>query len=122
MISQMGSLPSAARSALEGVRSATGKFRSAILTYFGQIVIQETVLTKGSCSPPSPLAAPPGGRWQGGEQIALELQARSHGRAATYRVSACDAKSARSAHGGGLQVSRTHEEEMPWLCLLTNVP
>src|SRR5712691_5490785 len=67
MMSQVGSFPRAARSALEDGRSATGIFRSAILTYFGQIVIQERVATKGSCS------------WRCPERIAPEAQARSHG-------------------------------------------
>src|SRR6516162_5939005 len=42
MTSQMGSLPRPARSALENARSvATGTVRSAMLTYLGQIVIQQ---------------------------------------------------------------------------------
>src|SRR5713226_3991597 len=67
MMSQVGSFPRPARSAFEDDRSATGIFRSAILTYFGQIVIQERAATKGSCSWPCP------------ERIAPEAQARSHG-------------------------------------------
>src|SRR5262245_12555639 len=69
MTSQMGSLPRPARSALENDRSvATGTVRSAMLTYFGQTVIQQRAATKGSCPRPSP------------ERIAPEAQARSHGR------------------------------------------
>src|SRR5262249_40434025 len=69
MTSQMGSLPRPARSALENARSvATGTVRSAMLTYFGQIVIQQMAATKGSCPRPRP------------EPIAPEAQARSHGR------------------------------------------
>src|SRR5262249_9662892 len=78
MISQIGSLPRAARSALEAGRSATGIFRSAILTYFGQIVIQEPAATKGSCAPALPSPAY-GGGWGMEERIAPEAQARSHG-------------------------------------------
>src|SRR5258708_23167708 len=81
MPSQMGSLPRTARSAAENARSvATGTVRSAMLTYLGQLVIQQHAATKGSY--PRPHA----------ERIAPGAQARSHGRAETYRVSARDAK------------------------------
>src|SRR5262250_1282591 len=84
MTSQMGSLPRPARSALENDRSVpTGTVRSAMLTYFSQIVIQQRAATKGSCPRPRP------------ERIAPEAQARSHGRAETYRVSTRDAKALR---------------------------
>src|SRR6516225_11602549 len=57
MTSQMGSLPRPARSAPENARSvATGTVRSAMLTYLGQIVIQQEAATKGSCPRPPPRA------------------------------------------------------------------
>src|SRR5262249_11753957 len=62
MTSQMGSLPRPARSALENARSvATGTVRSAMLTYFGQIVIQQVAATKGSCPRPPPRGVCAGG-------------------------------------------------------------
>src|ERR1700755_2855837 len=101
MTSQMGSLPRPARSAPENARSvATGTVRSAMLTYLGQIVIQQEAATKGSYPRPRP------------ERIAPEAQARSHGRAETYRVSARDAKAegrTRVRNWTGLP-----EEESPW--------
>src|ERR1700704_2609854 len=91
MTSEMGSWPRAARSPGENDRSvAIGTVRSAILTYFGQIVIQERAATKGSC--------PDRARGSRPEPIAPEAQARSHGQ--TYRVSARDAK-AYAAPGRG---------------------
>src|SRR5215510_12831202 len=68
MTSQIGSFPRAPRSPAGNDRSvATGTVRSAILTYLGQIVIQDQVATKGSY---------PGAR---PEPIAPKAQPRSHG-------------------------------------------
>src|SRR5262252_5736914 len=81
MRSHIGSWSRPVRSAPENERSdATGLVRSAMLTYFGQIVIREPAATKGLYPRPRP------------KRIAPLAQARSHGRAETYRVSARDAK------------------------------
>src|SRR5215475_15768800 len=81
MMSQIGSCARGTPSALDKARSAaTGTVRSAILTYFGQIVIQEAAATKRSY---------PRRR---SEPIAPAARARSHGRSKTYRVSPRDAK------------------------------
>src|SRR6266480_1416731 len=55
MRSHIGSWSRPARSAPENERSdATGLVRSAMLTYFGQIVIRERAATKGLYPPPRP--------------------------------------------------------------------
>src|SRR2546423_7334606 len=81
MRSHIGSWSRRVRSASGNERSdARGLVRSAMLTYFGQIVIRELAATKGMYPRPRP------------KRIAPLAQARSHGRAETYRVSARDAK------------------------------
>src|SRR5918999_2042583 len=48
MTSQVGSLVRCTRSAVDGRVVASGTVRSAILTYFDQIVIEKPAATKGS--------------------------------------------------------------------------
>src|SRR4051812_26467195 len=106
----MGSFPRVARSPAENDRSvAIGTVRSAILTYFGQIVIQEPAATKGSC--------PYGPRGSRPEPIAPEAQARSHGqrkhtgcRPATQKHPGDGYPAPRKRPGKG-----KFEEEAPWL-------
>ena len=71
-----------------------------MLTYFGQIVIGERAATKGSYARPYP------------QRIAPLAQARSHGRAETYRVSARDAKA--EGRTRVRKLDRPPEEESPW--------
>src|SRR5262245_34479409 len=83
MMSQLGSLARAARSPpADGRFGATGTVRSAILTYFDQIVIQYSTGTKGSCRRPLPQSK----RCAGGAGTL------SWGLAKTYRDLARDAK------------------------------
>src|SRR5262249_5362837 len=94
MTSQIGSLARGARSAWEAGRSVNGEIRSAILTYFGQIVIRLLVGTTGSC-----------GRTARSGLRRRRRRALMGGE--TYRVSARDAKQARR--------TEAPRRKRPWL-------